>query len=322
MKLGKKLLSAAMAAGMLFSLAACGGEADVSAWPEENITLTVPASAGGGTDLTARIWAQYAAPKLGVDVIVNNVTGGGGVTATRSVKDAEPDGYNILYWHQSVIVNDVTGVADYGYDAFTMGPGFAYDAPTAVFVNADNPYGWKTLDDLIATAKEKPGEITVATEIGSTTYFMLLGMQRATGTEFAITDGGSNSEKVSGLLGKAFDVMINAYSTAGSYVESGDFLCLAVPTEERCTNFPDVPTFIEQGYDFTYEGYHYCMFLPKDTPQEILDKLDSVTEEICADPAVVEALANILHEPEYVSSADNAVRFAEMQEYFDSFDIG
>lgn len=300
----KKVLAFTTAASMAFAATGLAAEAADISWPEETITLEVPAAAGGGTDLAARVWAQYASEKLGVSVIVNNVTGGGGTTATRNVLDAKPDGYDILFWHNGVLLNSITGLADYDHTAFAMGPQFVYDQPCCVFVQADNAYGWETFDDVVATAKENPGTITVATEIGSYTYFELLAIQQATGAEFAITDGGSNSEKVTGLLGGAFDVMLNAYSTAGSYVESGDFLCLAVPTEERCENFPDVPTIKELGYDVVYDGYYFTMLLPKDTPQEIIDALDEVTKEITEDEAAQEDVANIQLEMQYRSSAD------------------
>ena len=286
-------------------------------WPKETITLVVPASAGGGTDLMARLWAEYASKKLGVSVVVSNVSGSGGSTGIMQAHDSDPDGYTALFFHNNVVINYLSGLTTYTHeDGFETGPEFAYDDPCSIFINANNSYGWKTLDDVIATAKENPGTVTVATELGSYTYFELLALQNATGAEFAITDGGSNSEKVTGLLGNAFDVMLNSYTTAGSYAETGEFLCLGIPTAERSDVCPDVPTLKEQGIDMTYDGYYFSLFFPKGTDQRIIDKIDQVTAEICADEAVQAKLAEMNYQDRYVSAEENKTQFTEMLDYY------
>lgn len=331
MKKMKKLLSLVLAGVMAVSLAACGGSSGSSApsengasttdWPKETITLIVPASAGGGTDLMARLWAQYASEKLGVSVVVSNVTGSGGSTGIQQAHDAKNDGYTALFFHNNVVINYLSGLTSFDHTGFEVGPEFAYDDPCALFVKADNKYGWKSLSDVIATAKENPGTITVATEIGSYTYFELLSIQQATGAEFAITDGGSNSEKITGLLGGAFDVMLNAYSTAGSYAESGEFLCLGIPTEERSSICPNVATFKEQGIDMIYDGYYFSLFFPEGTDQAIVDKIDAVTKEICEDENVIAKIQEMNYQIKNVSAADNKVQFDNLETYYKDLGI-
>lgn len=345
MKKMKKLLALVLAGVMAMSIAACGSDsgsksetqkAETSAgettavnennttatdWPKETITLVVPASAGGGTDLMARLWAQYASEKLGVSVVVSNVTGSGGSTGIQQAHDAKNDGYTALFFHNNVVINYLSGLTTFDHTGFEVGPEFAYDDPCAVFIKADNKYGWKTLSDVVATAKENPGTVTVATEIGSYTYFELLALQNATGAEFAITDGGSNSEKITGLLGGAFDVMLNAYSTAGSYAESGDFLCLGIPTEERSDICPDVPTFKEAGVDMTYDGYYFSLFFPAGTDQAIIDKIDAVTKEICEDEELMAKIQEMNYQVKNVSAADNKVQFDGLLSYYQNLGV-
>lgn len=310
-KMGRNLLVIGLAAAVCITgIAGCSSK--TKPYPSETITLVVPASAGGGTDLTARLWAKYASEILGQQVVVNNVTGGGGSTGTKTVHDASPDGYTLLFYHNTTILNKLAGLADYDHTGFEVGPNFLYDAPCCVFVRADNPYGWKTFEDVVKTAKEKPGELTVATEVGSTTYYQYLATQIATGAEFAIVDGGSNSEKVPGLLGGAFDIMLNAYTTAGAYVDSGDFLCLGVPTEERCEQFPDVPTFKEQGYDIVCPGYQFTLFAPKGTGEEIMKVIDETTKKICEDPKASEEMEQVGYVVDYIPPKENLEMYNEM----------
>lgn len=316
-KLSKGVIALGLAA-VVFASCLTGCSNQEKEYPSKTITLVVPSSAGGGTDLTARLWAKYASDIMGQQVIVNNVTGGGGSTGTKTVYDADQDGYTLMWYHNTVILNKLAGLADYDYTGFEVGPNFIYDAPCCLFVRADNPYGWKTFDDVVKTAKEKPGEITMATEIGSTSYFMYLQTVAATGAEFAIVDGGANSEKVPGLLGGAFDVMTNAWSTAGSYVESGDFICLGVPTEERCEQFPDVPTFKEQGYDIVCAGYQFTVFAPKGTPESVMKVLDETTKKICEDPKAKEDIEKVGYVVQYISPEDNLRLYDNMMKEYEA----
>lgn len=310
-KTWKKVLAAGLAAVMCMSLFT-GCSAKEKPYPSETITLIVPSSAGGGTDLTARLWAKYASDMLGQQVVVSNVTGGGGSTGTKTVYDAKADGYTLLFYHNTTILNKLAGLSTYDHTGFEVGPNFLYDAPCCVFVRADNPYGWTTFEDVVKTAKEKPGELTVATEVGSTTYYQYLATEKATDAKFAIVDGGSNSEKIPGLLGGAFDIMLNAYSTAGSYVDSGDFLCLGVPTEERCEQFPDVPTFLEQGYDIVCPGYQFTLFAPKGTPENVMKVIDETTKKICEDPKAAEEMEKVGYVVEYIAPDENLKMYDEM----------
>ena len=96
---------------------------------------------------------------------------------------------------------------------------------------------------------------------------MVKSFEAATGVQFNLVDVGSNSDKCTALLGGHIDIMPNQYSTAKGYIESGDFVALGFPAEERSAVYPDVPTAKEQGVDCSYNGYEFGLLPAPRTPQ-------------------------------------------------------
>ena len=137
-------------------LAGCGGDtgsgstntpaagntdpaASGSDWPTGSVSIVVPASAGGGTDLLARVLADKLTQKLGQTFVVVNVTGAGGSSGINQVHDAAADGNTILFFHNALLINNVTGVSDYSYEGFAVGPHVVTDGATGFYVSADAP---------------------------------------------------------------------------------------------------------------------------------------------------------------------------------------
>ncbi|MBQ7151057.1 MAG: hypothetical protein IJR94_02250, partial [Synergistaceae bacterium] len=114
--------------------------------PTTTVSIIVPAGAGGNTDLSARVFAQYAKELSGVDFIVVNANGAAGSIAADQVRSAAPDGHTFLYGHNLVNVANVAGITDYNYTAFTLGPTFAKDPAQQLYVN---PKKYKNLEEFI-----------------------------------------------------------------------------------------------------------------------------------------------------------------------------
>ena len=247
-------------------------------YPQKAIEFVVPASAGGATDLSARILAKHLQKKLGKPVIVENVVGSGGVSGSKLVYDADPDGYKILYFHNSLILNKISGLSDYSYDGFKVGPAVAIDSTAGFFVNAQSDI--KDINGLIEIAKENPGEIKAGTEYGAYTYFMLIKFQNENGIKLKLIDVGSATDKRIALLAGEVDLIPTVWGGSKSFVETGDFRVLGIPAEERADNAANVPTYKEQGVDFTYPAFQYGTFFPKETPEEVIEIFDRVVKEI------------------------------------------
>jgi len=144
--------------------------------------------------------------------------------------------------------------------------------------------------------------------------------EQALGGTFNVVDVGSNSDKVTALLGGHIDVMPNSWATSKSYVEGGQFRCLGIPAAERSELLPDVPTFKEQGIDFEYPGYYFGFWFPKGTPAEVIEMYEKVTEKICNDEEMREQIHTLGYYPCYQSAAEKEQHYEDMRGYYEDIE--
>lgn len=261
-------------------------------YPKEAVTIVCPYAAGGGTDLLARIFAEYATKKTGVPFVVTNITGGGTSTGTLHVHDASPDGYTILFSHNVVLVNKwISGTTDFDHTGFENGPMLSEDVASGFFCRADAPYD--NFSELVEYSKEHPSEVVVAMETGAFSYAMVKDLMTQCGVEWNLVDAGGNGPKISALLGGQVDVIPNQYGTVKAYIESGDFKCLGFSGHDRSELYPDVPTFEEQGVNAYHPGYTFAIQLPKGTDPKIVEFYDWMAYEMQNDPEAVAKCENI-----------------------------
>lgn len=302
---------AVLALAILMTVACFGTAMAETDWPTTSVQIIVPAGAGGGTDLLARTFADKLTEKLGQTFVVVNVTGAGGSAGISQVHDAAKDGNTILFFHNAMLINKVTGVSSYSYDEMAAGTHVVTDNATGFYVSADAPY--KTYPELIDYCKEHPGEVVMGVETGGFTFLMVKSFEAATGVQFKMVDVGGNADKCTALLGGHIDIMPNQYSTAKGYIESGDFIALGFPSEERSTVYPDVPTAKEQGVDWTYRGYEFGFWFPQDTDQAIIDKMDATIKEMFDNNEIQDAILTLGNEGNYLAPADYLALFEEIQ---------
>lgn len=282
----KKLIALAISACMLAaSLVGCSGSSsstnstsDASGetvWqPSRTINIDVAFAAGGDTDYNARMYAEKLGDILGTTVIVNNVTGSGGAAAAEEVKNSEPDGYTVLFTQTSFFLSQVSGVTDYGLEAFELSAIGGCSSGWAIIVPASS--GITTVDELVQKS------LTETIVFGGTTGAQgsMIGAQfNQAGANFNVVDYGSATDKVAGLLSGDIDVSVIPILTAQPYIESGDFVCLGLCEAERNECFPDIPTITEQGYDVVCPSYYFFAF-PKDTPDYIVETFTDACEQI------------------------------------------
>ncbi|MGI6095461.1 MAG: tripartite tricarboxylate transporter substrate binding protein [Lachnospiraceae bacterium] len=334
----RKLLAILMGTVMIFSLAACSqndseGETEESTeevaeeeteseeqetetvsadYPKNTIQLIVPSSAGGSTDLTARILAQYASEILGQQVIVTNVTGSNGVIGNEQVLNADPDGYTICFHHNALITNNLSGLTTLKYDDFAVGPNFCSDDAVGIFTSSEYP----DAESFIAAAKEHPGELSICSSTGGYAQLIENAFVKAAGVETVHTDLGDNAEQTAGLLGGHVNATTGLFGTNKSYIESGDMTMIGVCSEERLETCPDVPTFKEQGIDCVLPGYQFSIFYPKDTPQEIMDIFNDAVKQVTENENAQKDLLEIGAVANYRSAEDNRVYWKDMDAQF------
>ena len=321
----KRKLLVVAAGTMVLSLAACGGgktaevktnaasveesktesgnSGNSSTWaPTSTVSIVVPAGAGGDTDLTARVFAQYAKEITGTDFIVVNANGAAGSVAANQVLGTAPDGHTFLYGHNLVNVANIAGVTDYNYTAFKLGPTFAKSPAEQFYVNAEK---YADLDEFIAAAKSDPGQLKACTEVGGYTYYELLAFEKAADIDLDLVDVGSNSDKIAAMLSGQVDLMPGTYLNCQDYLTAGQFVCIGMPTEERFELTPDILTLKEQGIDEVYPDLDYSFYFPKDTSDDIIAWYDELVQKVLADDAAQEALTKIEMLPYYLSPADS-----------------
>lgn len=332
----KRFLATVLAGAMVMGLAGCSGGADSTTattaaktdssaaetkaeggeskadssasagttdWkPTSTVSIVVPAGAGGNTDLSARVFAQYAKEMTGVDFIVVNANGAAGSVAANQVLSAEPDGMTFLYGHNLVNVANIAGVTDYNYTAFKLGPTFAKDPAQQLYVNSEK---YKNLDEFIEAAKAAPGQLKACTEVGAYTYYELLAFEKLAGIDLDLVDVGSNSDKIAAMLSGQVDLMPGAYINCKDYLTAGQFTCIGAPTEERYDLIKDIPTLKEQGVDLVYPDCDFSFYFPKDTPDEVITWYENLVQQILDDPKAQEAVANVDMMPYYLNAADS-----------------
>lgn len=331
----KKFFALLLSLTMILSLAACGGtkdsaeqpaeneqapgntfSAETTSWPERPIEIIIPYGAGGDTDFNARAYIEGLSKELGVNVAASNVTGSGGSIASRQIKDADPDGYKVLFFHSAINVNESIGVADFGIHDFNLAAIVAKSPGEVITVRTDS--GFKTLEDMFNYSKEHPGELKVAIDTGTMVHVQALMLQKA-GFDVSLVDVGGAADRVAALAGGHVDVVINAYGTLKDYLANGEFTALAQTNSERSAGYPDIATAIEQGYDLTLEK-HYFFAFPKDTPQEIVDKFAAACKTVSETPEYAESIMTAYcQEPFYADAAEGMQYMDDFKAVVDSF---
>jgi tripartite-type tricarboxylate transporter receptor subunit TctC len=251
-------------------------------WPTQPITLIVPFAAGGDTDIPMRVVAEFVGKELGQPVVVQNVAGGSGTTGTRQAKNAKPDGYTLVSIHEHAIVNQHTGLVDYG--PLDLEP-IALLITTAGFIATESSNPWSDAKALVDDAKKRPNEITWGVTFGSTAQMWAYLFMFKTGTKFRPVGYDGTAQRVTALLGKQIAIGETPLSTLQEHVKAGKLKALGYAWPTRDPRLPSVPTLREQGFDVVF-GTSRGWAAPKGTPPEILKKIEAALQKVMADPAL------------------------------------
>jgi tripartite-type tricarboxylate transporter receptor subunit TctC len=245
-------------------------------FPEKGSTvqLIVPYSAGGGSDIGARVLAGPLEKELGTGVQVVNRAGAGSQVGITSVATAKPDGYTVgnANWPTIITVyKDPERQAAFGRQDLVPVALHLSD-PLAIGVKLDSPY--KDITDLINAAKQKPGQIKVGTGgIMSVEHFAYAMMEQQTGAKFSIVHFDGAAPAMTALLGGHIDAVGGGFATVLPHVKNGNASIVATLSEEgKNLGVEGVKTMADQGYQ-GYFGMTRGWFVPKGTPTEVVDVL-------------------------------------------------
>ena len=260
-------------------------------YPSRNIILINPWSAGGGTDVVARMLAQELKPILGEQVVVVNKVGGSGAIGINEAANAKPDGYTLFINDKSFVSSYYMGVTKIPWSA--MQPVCRLDAAShAIVIHKDAP--WKNPQEFVAEAKKRPKELTIGVSgIGGMSHLNAENFKLASGIELKIVSFEGSAKSRAALAGKHVDAISAQLGEVKSFVDAGDFRLLAVGDEKRHPAFPDTPTFKESGVDFTLNQWR-AIWAPKGTPREIVEKIASAVQKAMDTDNFKKLMANTL----------------------------
>ncbi len=258
----------------------------VAAYPDRPIKLIVPWGAGGDTDVIYRAFAPQMEKHLGGNVVIANVGGASGTKGAKEAKASPADGYTIFAVHDSIHSTYWTGVADVDYTDFEP---ICLVSSTPSILTAAPKAPWKDIKSMLADAKKRPGQITVGATLGSTSHFFPALVEKAAGIKFKYVPYEGTAGRMNALLGSHIDLAESNLTQKGK-AAAGHMRFLAIATEERSPEIPDVPTLKESGVDVQY-AVNRGLLAPKGTPADVLAKLRSACGAAAKEPAFHEAMA-------------------------------
>jgi tripartite-type tricarboxylate transporter receptor subunit TctC len=270
---------------LLCALAALAASTSFAAYPDRPIKLVVPWAAGGDTDNIFRPFAPLLQKHLGGTVVIANVGGASGTKGAKEVKDSPADGYTLYAVHDYIHSTYYTGVSDVQYSDFEP---ICMVSSTASVLTASPKTPWKTWQEFLADAKNRPGQISVGATLGSTSHFFPALIEQSAKIKFKYVSYEGLAPRMNAILGGHID-LTDANLTQKGKVEAGELKFLAIATEKRSPELPNIPTLKELGVDVVYDVNRGIM-VPKGTPADVIAKLGTACAAAAKEPAFAEAL--------------------------------
>lgn len=278
------------------SLLAVGG-ALAQGYPSKPIKFLVPFTAGSGTDLIARSIADTMSKSMGQPIIIENKPGAGGTIAAGQVAKGEADGYTVLVHSSGHALNPAI-YSTIGYDTLRDLTGITPLAalPNVLVVNPAK--GWKSVADLVAAARAKPGQLNYASAgVGSATHLNAEKFRLQAGIEALHVPYKGTPEAMTNVIGGSNDWFFAPLASALPLVKDGKLQALAVSTPSRSPALPQVPTTVEAGVAGSDYTFWVGMIVASATPAPVVKRLHEEALKAMAHPEVKERMNKLGAEP-------------------------
>jgi tripartite-type tricarboxylate transporter receptor subunit TctC len=279
-------------------LAAGTAAAGAQSWPTRAMQVVSPFTAGNANDTVARIVLDQVSRQIGQSFVIESRPGGGGTIGAAMVAKADPDGYTILL-HSSSLSSQVVLHKSLPYDPIRdFAPVILFGIQPSVLVVAPSK-GYKTLADLIAAAKAKPGALNFASAgIGAASHMAAERLRLAAGIDVQHIPFRGPVEAFTEVMSGRIDYYFLPIAPALPHITDGKLNALAVSTAKRAPALPNVPTVVEAGYPNAEYLFWGGMSVPAKTPRSIIDKLHVETQKALDLPEVQEKLAKLGVQPQ------------------------
>ena len=279
-----------LAVGILFAATASAPAQD---YPSRPITVVVPFSAGGPSDVVARIVTEHMAKTLGQSLVIENVGGAGGTLGSARVAAAAPDGYTLLAGSMGSHVAAPVLTPNVRYDSVRdFEPiGFTAHAPAVVVAKKDFPA--KDLREFVDYVKKNGASVTQAHGgVGASSHMACLLFTSEAGLKPTLVAYRGTSPAMNDLVGGHVDFLCEQAVSVAQQIAAGTVKAYAVSSNERLAALPDVPTAKEAGVNYLMSIWA-GIFAPKGTPPEVIGKLAAALDKALDDPAVEKRLADL-----------------------------
>jgi tripartite-type tricarboxylate transporter receptor subunit TctC len=265
-------------------------------YPDHAVHIVVPYAPGGPADVTARLLAAKLQERLGQSFVIDNRSGAGGNIGAAVGAQAAPDGYTLTVITPAQIIN-TTLFAKPGYELSAFTPVALMNTAPALLL-ANPKLGVNSVAEMVALAKQKPGQIAFASQgTGVAPHLMMEMIKKAAGIDLVHIPYRGSAPALNDVLAGTVPLMMDSIITGLPHVRSGALKGLAVSTAKRSALAPDVPTVAESGIPGFEAFLWYGLVAPAQTPPGIVKKLAVEVAAVMALPEIRERLVALGSEP-------------------------
>jgi len=288
---GSRAIAVATAAIAAFTIAAPMSTAQAQAYPSRPIRVIVPFPAGGGTDIIAREVANKVSVTEGWTIVIENRAGSGGNLGVDAAAKAAPDGYTLVLGQTSNLAINPTlyPKLPYNPEKDLSAVSLVASAPLVLVVATDSPY--KTLADVVAAAKAKPGALNYASSgNGTVAHLATEQFQKIAGVDFTHVPYKGAAQGATDLIGGQIQMYMSSVPTLIGHIRNGKMRALAVTSAKRNADLPNVPTVDESGYKGFEAVTWFGMAGPAALPKEVVTRLNVAFNKAIQSPDVQKKL--------------------------------
>ncbi|MHB2267419.1 tripartite tricarboxylate transporter substrate-binding protein [Aliihoeflea sp. PC F10.4] len=286
-------------------------------YPAQPITIVVPFSAGGPTDTVTRLVAQAMSADLGQQIVVENVGGAGGTLGAGRVAQSQPDGYTLLLHH----IGMATTATLYRELPFNALEDFSYvglvtEVPMVMVSRPDLEA--ETLEEVVNYVREGGEDVMYANAgIGAASHLCGLLFMDAIDTQMTTIPYQGTGPALTDLMGGQVDLMCDQTTNTVPQINEGSIKAFAVTVPDRVESLPDVPTGAESGIEGFEVSIWHGLYAPKDTPDEVVQRLSQALQVALADETVIARFGDLGTVPSPAEDATPEALQAKLQSEID-----
>jgi tripartite-type tricarboxylate transporter receptor subunit TctC len=299
----------------MLAIGVCTTAAEAQTYPSRPIKVIVPYTPGSPVDVVARVVTQAVSARLGQSIVIDNKPGAGTTIGTKIAAGAEPDGYTLLVGATSFVLSfSLYQHLDYDPVRSFVPVAMLAHSPQVLVVASSVPA--TTVQELIAHAKANPGKLNFGFGLGTLPHILGESFKAVTGTDIASIPYKGGAQAITDMLGGRIEMNFGTTATLLPLIQQGKIRALAVTTQTRSKDLPDVPTMIESSLPQLTLIFSAGLLAPAGTPAEIVGKLNAEINDAMRTPELTAAMGKLGFEPKTWSPQEYGAFLAdEMQRW-------